>query len=278
MSGMTEDRAPGGEPLAERLVRIAAVGDLHFDPSGRGGFADIFTRASREAEVLALCGDLTTHGRLEQMQAFVDELAAVEVPIVAVLGNHDFEGDDPSLLAEVLRDRGVTVLDGTAAVIHGVGFVGTKGFAGGFGRGALAPFGEPLIKAFVQASIDESLKLENALRTMTAPTRVVLMHYSPITATLEGEPEYIYPFLGSSRLLEPLETYGATVIFHGHAHNGTPEGRTPQGIPVFNVALPLLRKHGMDYRVWEVRAPERRGAAQQGGGRGGGQAGGQAAD
>lgn len=271
MSGMAEDRAREGESGAERLVRIAAVGDLHFDPSRRGAFADTFARASREAEVLALCGDLTTHGRLEQMQAFVEELAAVEIPIVAVLGNHDYEGDDPALLADVLRDRGVTVLDGASAMIDGVGFVGAKGFAGGFGRGALAPFGEPLIKAFVQASIDESLKLENALRTMIAPTRVVLMHYSPITDTLMGEPEYIYPFLGSSRLLEPLETYGATVIFHGHAHNGSPEGRTPQGIPVFNVALPLLREHGMDYRVWEVRAPERRGVSQPDGRRGGGE-------
>ncbi|MBI4410618.1 MAG: metallophosphoesterase [Gemmatimonadetes bacterium] len=252
-SSSREHEAQGG-----RLLRIAAVGDLHFDGAARGTLVDLFSDAARSADVLVLCGDLTTHGRPEQMRAFIEEIAGVEIPIVAVLGNHDYEAEATEELAAMLRDRGAHLLDGDQVRIDGVGFVGTKGFAGGFGRGTLAPFGERLIKDFVQTAIDESLKLENALRTLQAETRVVLMHYSPILDTLKGEPEAIYPFLGSSRLLDPLETHGATVIFHGHAHGGTHEGRTPKGIPVYNVSLPVLRQRGAQYLLWTTSAPERR--------------------
>jgi len=263
---MTDRPAGGAGGAPERRVRVAAVGDLHFDgPAQQGSLAGLFARASAEADVLALCGDLTTHGEPAQMRSFVEELRAVEVPIVAVLGNHDHEAEAADELVAILRARGVHVLDGSHVVLEGIGFAGCKGFAGGYGRGALAPFGERLIKEFVQAAIDESLKIENALRTLAAPTRVVLLHYSPVTDTLVGEPEYVYPFLGSSRLLEPLETHGATVVFHGHVHNGRPEGRTPGGIPVFNVALPLLRRLGLGYRIWEAVAPERRAAGPEGG-------------
>ena len=266
MSGTTRrqgSRAEGGDvERGSRRVRIAAVGDLHFDATQQGTLVDLFSAVNTQADILALCGDLTTHGEPDHMRAFVKELGGVEMPIVAVLGNHDHEHDAAAEVSAILMERGVHVLDGGQVVIQGIGFAGAKGFAGGYGRGALAPFGERLIKDFVSAAIEEAIKLETALRTLTTDVKVVLMHYSPVVDTLVGEPEYVYPFLGSSRLLEPLETHGATVIFHGHAHNGRLEGRTPSGVPVFNVALPLLRKHGMLFRVWETPAPERRRAPQ----------------
>lgn len=243
-----------------RAVRIAAIGDLHYDGSSNapGSLRDIFADINRSADILALVGDLTTHGRPEQMKGFVEELVGVQIPIVAVLGNHDCESGFETEVAAILRDRGVQLLDGDHVVIDGVGFAGTKGFAGGFGRGALAPFGERIIKEFVQASIDEAIKLENALRNLGTDTRVILLHYSPIVDTVVGEPEMIYPFLGSSRLVQPLDTLGATVVFHGHAHHGSREGVTPGGIPVHNVAWPLLREENQNFLLWSVEAPERR--------------------
>lgn len=243
----------------EREVRIAAVGDLHYDSSNRSMLRNLFLEVNRAADILVLCGDLTTTGKPEQVRAFAEELSGVRIPIVAVLGNHDHDGGAVEEANEILGEVGVRVLDGRQVVIEGVGFAGVKGFAGGFGRGTLAPFGESLIKEFVQHAIDEALKLENALRSLETPEKVAVLHYSPIVDTVVGEPEAIYPFLGSSRLLAPLETHGATVIFHGHAHHGTLEARSPAGIPVFNVALPVLRQAGRTYHLWTVRAPERRG-------------------
>ena len=257
MSG-TQSRPIRARAQPAREVRIAALGDVHYDGTGPDSFMEIFTAASREADVLVLCGDLTTHGRPDQMRAFVEELKGVDIPIVAVLGNHDHEAGEMEACSAILRDRGVHLLDGTHIVLDGIGFVGTKGFCGGFGRGALAPFGEPEIKQFVQVSLDEAIKLENGLRNLDAEVRVVLLHYSPILDTVLGEPEPIQPFLGSSRLLQPIETIGADVIFHGHAHHGSLQGTTPSGIPVFNVAWPLLRQHELRYHLWTAAAPERR--------------------
>jgi len=249
----TEDR--------NRRFRVAAVGDLHYaGGEARGALAEMFAAVNREADVFALLGDLTTHGRFEQMEAFVLELGAVEVPMVGVLGNHDYEHGDPVATTQLLTQAGVQVLDGTSAVIDGVGFAGTKGFAGGFGRGALAPFGEPLIKEFVQHAIDEQLKLENALRALGTPVKVALLHYAPCVETVIGEPEIIYPFLGSSRLLQPIEDLGVDVVFHGHAHHGTRHGVTQGGVNVYNVALPLLREAGEWVQLWEVELPDRRGS------------------
>lgn len=251
---MTEQRNnPGG-----REIRIAAVADLHFNGKDTGDLRDLFAEIDRSADILAFCGDLTTHGRPDQMRLFIDELAGVHIPIVCVLGNHDYEGEAADELAALLKERGVHVLDGDHTIIDGIGFAGTKGFVGGFGRGALAPFGEKLIKDVVQAALDESIKLENALRNLDTDTKVVLLHFAPIIDTVVGEPEYIQPFLGSSRLLEPLETYGASVIFHGHAHHGAAGARTPTGIPVYNVALPLLSKQDRRFLLWSTPAPERR--------------------
>lgn len=242
-----------------RQLRIAAVGDVHFDGHARGALVPLFADICRAADILVLCGDLTTHGEPDQVRGLVREMEGVDIPIVAVLGNHDYEAGAEEENAAVLRERGVHVLDGTNVVIEGVGFAGVKGFGGGFGRRMLGPFGEKLYKDFVQAAIDESLKLETALRTLDAETRVAVLHYAPIPETLEGEPEAIFPFLGSSRLLPPLETYRASVVFHGHAHIGVPEAATPAGIPVFNVAHSLLeRVTGRGFHVWTASAPERR--------------------
>ena len=238
-----------------RKLRIAAVGDLHFDESREGTLRELFARAADEADILVLAGDMTTHGRPQQMRDFVGELRGVDMPIVAVLGNHDFETGHARECKDVLCERGVHVLDGEAVEVQGVGFAGTKGFAGGFGRGALGPFGEQLIKDFVQQALDEALKLEKALHQLDTDTRVVLLHYAPIVDTVVGEPEAIYPFLGSSRLLTPIDTLGADVVFHGHAHHGTHEGTTPAGIPVYNVAHHVLEKHGQDFLIWEAEEP-----------------------
>jgi Icc-related predicted phosphoesterase len=242
----------------ERKLRIAAVGDIHFDSDRAGSLRDLFADIHRSADVLALCGDLTTHGRPEQMNAFTEELAGVQIPVVAVLGNHDHESDLADECTSILCDAGVKVLDGTNTIIEGIGFAGTKGFVGGFGRGALGPFGETLIKEFVNAAVDEALKLERALQQLRAETRIVLLHYAPVHETVVGEPEVIYPFLGSSRLLQPIDTMGATAVFHGHAHHGTAEAVTPGGIPVYNVALPLLAAEGLSFRMIAVPAPDRR--------------------
>ena len=241
-----------------RELCIAAVGDIHFDGSRHGTLRELFADIEKDADILALCGDLTTHGAPEQMKAFVDELAGLEIPIVAVLGNHDFESAGEKECSDILCEAGVHVLDGTHIVLEGIGFAGTKGFAGGFGRGALGPFGEQLMKDFVNAALDEALKLEKALHQLDTDTKVVLLHYSPIEDTVRGEPETIWPFLGSSRLLQPLDTHGAAVVFHGHAHHGSLEGETPGGIPVYNVSLPLLAESGMSCRMFNVPAPERR--------------------
>jgi Icc-related predicted phosphoesterase len=243
---------------SHREIRVAVAADLHFDgPEGglRGFFADVH----RDADILAICGDLTTHGDERQASGFIREMEGVEIPVVAVRGNHDHEAGAAAHFRQQLQESGVHVLDGENVVIEGIGFAGVKGFGGGFGRRTLGPFGERIYKEFVQAAIDESLKLETALRTLDATVRLVLLHYAPIPDTLQGEPEQIFPFLGTSRLLPPIETYGADAVFHGHAHIGSPEGRTPSGIPVYNVASKLLQKTmGRPYRVWTARAPDRR--------------------
>lgn len=244
-----------------RAVRIAALGDVHFDGTSHGSLIDIFSDACRDANILVLCGDLTTHGRATQMRGFVDELKAVDIPIVGVLGNHDHEAGETSECVAILQDRGIHILDGDYVVIEDVGFAGVKGFCGGFGRGALAPFGEPELKQFVQTALDEAIKLENALRNLATDIRVALLHYSPIIDTVVGEPPEIFPFLGSSRLLQPIDTIGADVVFHGHAHHGTLEGTTTTGVPVYNVSYPVLVENGRRFYMWEMEAPDRRAVA-----------------
>jgi Icc-related predicted phosphoesterase len=253
-------KLPSAEPT--RTVRIAAIGDVHFDGAAKGSLRELFAEANQQADVLVLCGDLTTHGKPDQMRGFAEELAGVSIPMVGVLGNHDFEDGAEVELQKILCDAGVEVLDGTHTVVDGIGFVGTKGFAGGFGRGALGPFGEALIKSFVNEAVDESLKIEKAMRNLNTAAVVVVLHYAPVVDTVIGEPEMIYPFLGSSRLVQPIDTLGADLVLHGHAHHGSREGRTPTGIPVFNVAWPLLRAGGGRLFYHELQAPDRRQARE----------------
>jgi Icc-related predicted phosphoesterase len=236
-------------------VRFAVVGDLHVNKDSGGTLRAFFAQASEAADALLLCGDLTDYGTAEEVQVLVEELSVVRVPMVAVLGNHDFESGTPELVAETLKQAGVRVLDGEACEIEGVGIAGAKGFAGGFGRGSLGAWGEPAIKLFVQQALDEAMKLESALAKLRTPRRICMLHYSPIAGTVAGEPLEIFPFLGSSRLEEPLLRYPVDAIFHGHAHRGTPEGRTVNGTPVFNVAKPLLQRTWPDqpgFRLYEV--------------------------
>ena len=214
--------------------------------------------------MLLLCGDLTDYGTAEEAQVLADELGAVSVPIVAVLGNHDFESGTPEIVTEILTRAGVRVLDGEACEIEGVGIAGAKGFAGGFGRGSLGSWGEPAIKLFVQEALNEAMKLESALAKLRTPRRIAILHYSPIAGTVQGEPVEIFPFLGSSRLEEPLLRYPVDAVFHGHAHRGTLEARTINGVPVYNVAKPLLLRSRPDqppFRIFEL-AREPQGEAQ----------------
>ncbi len=224
-------------------VRIAAVGDMHL---GRGSYGPplqtLFGQIGELADILVLCGDLTDRGEPEEARLLARALSALSVPIVAVLGNHDFESGKQHEVSRILCDAGVRVLDGDGAEILGVGFAGVKGFAGGFGRRALGPWGEEVIKRFVHEALDEALKLETALSRLRTPRKVVVLHYAPIAGTVEGEPLEIYPFLGCSRLEEPLSRYPVDVVFHGHAHNGAPEGRTMGDVPVYNVSMSLLEK------------------------------------
>jgi len=238
-------------------VRVAAIGDLHCSKASLGALQALFSRIAESADVLALCGDLTDRGLPDEARLLAKELQAVKVPKVAVLGNHDFESDAAGEVTEILAQADVSVLDGTTLEVLGVGFAGAKGFAGGFGERALQAWGEEPIKTFVRTAVDEMLKLESALARLRTLGRVVLLHYAPIRDTCDGEPLEIYAFLGSSRLEEPLNRYAASVVFHGHAHRGQPEGKTAGGVPVYNVALPLLQRLYPDrppFRVVEIPA------------------------
>jgi Icc-related predicted phosphoesterase len=236
---------------SQDLVRFAAVGDIHCTKTSAGVFRAFFKQASEAADALLLCGDLCDYGLADEAHVLADELSAASVPIVAVLGNHDYESDAHEEVCRILTDAGVHLLDGGAIEIAGVGIAGAKGFAGGYGRGTLGSWGERATKQFVNEAIQEALKLESALAKLRTPQRIALLHYSPIAGTVQGEPVEIFPFLGTSRLEEPLIRHPVNVVLHGHAHRGSPEGRTVNGTPVYNVAMPLLK------RTWPERPPFR---------------------
>lgn len=225
-----------------RRFVIAAVGDLHCTPESAASLRPLFERVSARADALVLCGDLTDYGTVEEAEVLARELSAVKRPIVAVLGNHDYESGHADKVAQILSEGGARVLDGDCVTVGDVGFAGVKGFCGGFGRGTLGPWGEGVVKTFVREALDEARKLESALARLRTERRVAVLHYAPVRDTVIGEPEEIFPFLGSSRLEEPLERHPVDLVFHGHAHRGSLEGQTRIGTPVFNVALPLLRR------------------------------------
>ena len=235
-------------------MRIAATADLHFSPQNYDRIREQMNRVRDEADLLVIAGDLTNYGRPPEMESLLNALVRLRVPIVAVLGNHDYESGQHEELMRMMSAEGIKVLDGTGYEREGVGFAGTKGFLGGFGRGILTAFGEPEVKAFVQASVDEALKLERALSQLRTEKRVIVVHYAPIGDTIKGEPPEIFPYLGSSRLSEVADRHGANLILHGHAHHGSPDGKTTAGIPVHNVALHILQQQNppVPYRVFDV--------------------------
>lgn len=244
------------------LVRVAAVADLHYGKASQGKLRPLFAEIADCADVLVIAGDLTDFGLAEEARILAKDLtAALKIPVVGVLGNHDCEAGQEAEIIKILSDAGVRVLDGDAYEVHGIGFAGVRGFCGGFGRGALGAWGESVIKAFVHETINEALKLEAALARLESDHRIAVIHYAPVRETVEGEPLEIYPFLGSSRFEEPLARYGVTAVFHGHAHKGTLEGKTASGIPVYNVSLPLLQERLPDrpaFRIIEVRREDAR--------------------
>lgn len=237
---------------SQQNIRVAAVGDLHCTVATKGKLRSFFAQASETADMLLLCGDLTDYGLSEEAHILAEELSAVKIPMAAVLGNHDYESGTPDEVKKILCDAGVQVLDGSACVIRGIGIAGVKGFSGGYGRHALGPWGEPSIKHFVDEAIQEALKLEGALSKLRTRQRIALLHYSPIVGTIHGEPTEIYAFLGTSRLEDPLIHSPVDVVFHGHAHRGSPEGKTVNGIPVYNVAKPLLTRTYPDQPPFRV--------------------------
>ena len=238
------------------VVRIAAVGDIHCSKNGHGQLRPLFAQIAERADALILCGDVVDYGLPEEVDVLLEEMQPVRhLPMVGVLGNHEFESGQQGVVWDMLCEAGINMLDGDTCEIEGVGIAGIKGFGGGFGRGTLGYWGEPAIKQFVQEAIDEALKLESALARLRTEQRIVVMHYSPIQATVEGEPHEIFPYLGCSRLEEPLARYPVQAVVHGHAHNGSPQGATITGIPVYNVSHGLMQKSYPDqppFRILEL--------------------------
>lgn len=244
MSKTEESRKTG------RTIRVGALADLHLSKSSQGQVQTLLQQVSPLVDILLLGGDLTDHGLPEEAHILARELSGVRVPVVGVLGNHDYESGHEIEVLDILNDAGVKILQGDACEVLGIGIAGVKGFAGGFGRGMLGSWGEGAIKNFVKAAVDEALHLEAALVRLRTPQKIALLHYSPIEATVEGEPREIFPFLGCGRLAEPLTRYTVSVVVHGHAHRGSPEGKIGE-VPVYNVSLPLLRK------MWPDKPPVR---------------------
>lgn len=245
---------PGLEPGPPKKLRVAAVGDLHVGEAHDRPHRALFDRVHEDADVLCLCGDLTNFGKVREVEILLEDIRGCKIPLVGVLGNHEHECGLVDQVTTMLRDAGVKVLTGQAFEIDGVGFAGGKGFIGGFGRYMLSPFGEAAIKAFVQEAVEDANQIENSIRMLRTERSVVVLHYSPVVDTVMGEPPEIHPFLGSSRLGETIDRYdNISLVVHGHAHRGQPEGRTTKGVPVYNVALPVLRTLGdTPYRVFEV--------------------------
>jgi Icc-related predicted phosphoesterase len=235
-------------------ITLAAIGDLHVTEDSERRYRDLFVEIAEKADVLALCGDLTNFGKTREAEILAEDLRACAIPIVAVLGNHDYECGQPEEVARILRDAGVVMLGEQAVVIKGVGFAGAKGFIGGFGRGELGAFGEDAIKVFVDEALNEARKLENALRTLRTDRAVAVLHYAPVVDTVEGEPTEIFPFLGSSRLADAVDRFdNVKAVVHGHAHRGAYSGRTPRGIPVFNCAQFVVEPvFGRPYALLEI--------------------------
>lgn len=238
---------------ASRPLRVAAIGDVHATPSAPGRWRETFVEISHAADILCLCGDLTNHGTVEEAQALADDLRSCTIPVLGILGNHDHHDGRPAEVRRIACEAGVKFLEDEVHTLDGVGFAGVKGFGGGFDGRMLDAFGEPAVKAFVQETLNEVLRLEHALKSLETERTVVLLHYAPVAATVAGEPESIFPFLGSSRLAEAIDRFPSVrAVLHGHAHHGSYEGRTTRGIPVYNVAAQIRKPNGKGYALLEI--------------------------
>lgn len=249
------------------MIRVAAIADVHFSEDSRGRLREHWSRVHEAADVLVLAGDLTIHGVPSQTEALLEELEGVEVPIVAVLGNHEYHSDQEGEVRRMLERRGITVLEGesTTLAVNGetLGIAGTKGFGGGFVGACGHAFGEPVMKAFVHHTEELAARLEAELGRLKTDHRLALLHYSPVEETLAGERLEIYPFLGSYLLAEAIDSAGADLAVHGHAHAGKEKGLTPRGVPVRNVALPVLRHAFAVYQLEKSAAAETGGGAER---------------
>lgn len=223
-------------------MRIAAVGDLHCRAETRAAVAKALEGVGDQAEALLLAGDLTDLGLPDEADMLSEILGKLNLTKVAVLGNHDCESGQEPMVRSKLSAAGVHVLDGETFTEGDLGVAGARGFCGGFEHAQLQRFGEPQLKTFVDNCLAEELKLENALFKLRTRVRIALLHYSPTRTTVEGEPLEIFPFLGATRLAGPIDQLRPTLAFHGHAHRGTLRGATRGGVPVYNVALPVLRR------------------------------------
>ncbi|WGM32900.1 metallophosphoesterase [Brevundimonas sp. NIBR11] len=246
---------PGLDAGPKAKLRVAAVGDLHVGEASDKPYRELFERVHEDADVLCLCGDMVNFGKTREVEILIEDLKLCQIPVVGVMGNHEHECGQPEHVMEMMCDAGVKMISaGRSYEIEGVGFAGGKGFVGGFGRYMLSPFGESSIKTFVQEAVEDANQIETSIRSLRTQRSVVLLHYSPIVDTVVGEPPEIHAFLGSSRLAETIDRYeNVKLVVHGHAHRGAPKGATHRGVPVYNVALPVLRTLGdRPYRVFEV--------------------------
>jgi Icc-related predicted phosphoesterase len=235
-------------------MKVAAIGDLHVTEDSVAPYRPMFDEISGSADVLCLAGDLTNFGKVREAEILAEDIAQCTIPVLGVLGNHDYECGCEEEVAKILHQAGMIILDEQAHEIDGIGFAGVKGFLGGFGRGELAPFGEPMIKDFVTETNNEARKLENALRSLRTEKIVAVLHYSPIAETLVGEPIEIFQYLGSARLADAIDRFdNVAFVVHGHAHHGSYEGHTMRGTPVYNCARFVLSDTiGKPYAIFEA--------------------------
>ncbi len=227
------------------------MADLHFGPESLKTFSSMFKSAGDEADIIVLCGDLTMRGLVEEARGLVEAMGNSRIPIATVLGNHDHEANNQEEIMDVLEGAGIKVLERGTYIMPGrsIGFCGTKGFCGGFMPSRIAPFGERILKMFINETYKEANKVNRALKGLKADFKVVVYHYAPVRDTCLGERCEIIPFLGSSILSDPVDTFKANLVLHGHSHNGSEKGLTLRGIPVRNVALPI---HGRHYAVYDT--------------------------
>jgi len=238
------------------MIRIAATGDIHFDRKSHNRLGQHLKDLSGRADMFLLAGDLTQTGHPDEMQVLAKDLMHSPVPVIAVLGNHDYHVDQVELVTQILKDAGVIVLERSSTIItikgEKIGIAGAKGFGGGFVGASGSDFGEPEMKSFMRHSRNEARQLEQVIKDLDTDYKIVLLHYSPTTQTLSGEKKEIYPFLGCYYLAEAVDYGKADIVFHGHAHGGIEKGETPGGTPVRNVAQPVIR-HAFNIYTLERR-------------------------